>query len=371
MKKLGFGCLRLPIAGGEVDQAQFDRMVDRFMEAGFCYFDTAHTYIGGKSETAVREGLVKRYPRQDFILANKLTTPLFKSREDIMPLFEEQLAACGVEYFDCYLMHGLSGRLYERFVESQAFDVVRGLKEDGRVRHIGISFHDKPDVLERILDAHPEIEVVQIQLNYLDHDDPVIEGGRVYKVCRRYGKPVIVMEPVRGGGLAKLPDAAQKYVDRLGGCSPASLALRYAASFEGVEMVLSGLSSEEQVDENIRTMKDLRPLNEQESAALERIKEVFRGMGLIPCTACRYCMPGCPQNILIPRLFACLNARKQFVDWDNSSSYEHYTGTKYGRASDCIGCGQCEEICPQHLPVAKLLGEVARMYDSTQAGVQL
>lgn len=284
---------------------------------------------------------------------------------------EDGLAACGVEYFDCYLMHGLSGRLYERFVESQAFDVVRGLKEDGRVRHIGISFHDKPDVLERILDAHPEIEVVQIQLNYLDHDDPVIEGGRVYKVCRRYGKPVIVMEPVRGGGLAKLPDAAQKYVDRLGGCSPASLALRYAASFEGVEMVLSGMSSEEQVDENIRTMKDLRPLNEQESAALERIKEVFRGMGLIPCTACRYCMPGCPQNILIPRLFACLNARKQFVDWDNSSSYEHYTGTKYGRASDCIGCGQCEEICPQHLPVAKLLGEVARMYDSTQAGVQL
>lgn len=364
MKKLGFGCLRLPMSGGEVDQAQFNRMVDSFMDAGFNYFDTAHTYIDGKSETAIREGLVKRYSRKDYVLTNKLTTPLFKSREDIIPLFEQQLAACGVDYFDYYLMHGLSERLYERFVESQAFDVVKHLKETGRVLHIGISFHDKPAVLERILAEHPEIEAVQIQLNYLDYDDPVIEGGRVYEVCRKYGKPVFVMEPVRGGGLAKLPEAAQKHVDALGNCSPASLALRYAASFDGVEMVLSGMSTNEQMEENILTMLDFRPLSGQEHTALEKVKAVFRGMGLIPCTACRYCIPGCPRHILIPRLFACLNAKKQFVNWDNSASYEHYTGTKYGRASDCIGCGQCEEVCPQHLPVVELMGEVAGCYDS-------
>lgn len=363
MNRLGFGCLRLPIKEGAVDQKQFNQMVDIFMAAGFNYFDTAHTYIDGKSEIAIREGLVKRYPRESFILANKLTTPLFQSKGDIVPLFEKQLEACGVGYFDYYLMHGLSERLYRRFEEHQAFDVVKQLKKDGKVRHIGISFHDKPDVLERILQEHPEIEVVQIQLNYLDYDDPIIEGGRVYEVCRKYSRPVMVMEPVRGGGLAVLPEEAQRCFDSLSGGSPASYALRYAASFDGVIMVLSGMSSVEQVEENARIMKDSEPLTKDEYIVLEQVKEVFRSMGLIPCTACRYCMAGCPKHILIPRLFACLNAKKQFVDWDNSGSYLHYTGTKYGKASDCIGCRQCEEICPQHLPVVELLKEVAKVYD--------
>ena len=260
MKKLGFGCLRLPMTnelGGEVDQKLFNQMVDRFMEAGFNYFDTAHPYLNGKSETAIREGLVKRYPRESFLLANKLTTPLFKTQADIRPLFQEQLEACGVEYFDYYLMHGLSERLYERFVSCDAFDVVAELKAEGRVRHMGISFHDKPAVLERILREHPEIEIVQIQLNYADYDDPIIEGGGVYEVCRRFGKPILVMEPVRGGGLAQhLPDEAKKILEKLHGGSPASYAIRYAASFDGVVTVLSGMSDLEQVEDNGSFMRD-------------------------------------------------------------------------------------------------------------------
>ena len=357
MKKLGFGCLRLPLTdelGGAVNQALFNRMVDRFMEAGFNYFDTAHSYLNGKSETAIREGLVKRYPRESFLLTDKLTTPLFKTEADIRPLFQEQLEACGVEYFDYYLMHGLSERLYERFVNCNAFDVVLGLKAEGKVRHIGISFHDKPAVLERILREHPEIEVVQIQLNYADYDDPIIESGAVYEVCRKFGKPILVMEPVRGGGLAHhLPDEAKKILEDLHGGSPASYALRYAASFEGVVTVLSGMSNMEQVEDNVSFMSDFQPLTE---------RDVLKRQDLIPCTGCRYCMEGCPQNILIPRLFACMNERKKLKDWNNYGTYLHYT-TKYGKASDCIGCSQCEQACPQRLPVRKLLKEIAVVYD--------
>lgn len=366
MSTLGFGCLRLPMTGGssgEVDQEQFNRMIDCFLAAGFSYFDTAHTYINGKSEIAIREGLVKRYPRERFVLADKLTTPLFQSESDIEPLFYEQLEACGVEDFDYYLMHGLSERLYARFVEHNAFKVVSRLKQQGRIRHIGISFHDKASVLERILIENPEIEIVQIQLNYLDYDDPMIEGGKVYETCRRYGKQVIVMEPVRGGALSVLPKQAQSYFDELGNDSPTSYALRYVADFEGVEIILSGMSTVKQVEENIQTLKNSSPLTDKEHVAINKVREVFRNMDLIPCTACRYCIEGCPQHILIPRLFACLNEKKQFSNFDNSGRYLHYTGTKYGRARDCIRCGQCEEACPQHLPVVELLKEVAKGYD--------
>ena len=366
MRKLGFGCLRLPLnveLGEEVDQALFNQMVDRFMEAGFNYFDTAHTYLNGKSEIAIREGLVKRYPRESFLLTDKLTTPLFKTEADIRPLFQEQLEACGVEYFDCYLMHGLSGRLYERFVNCNAFDVVAELKAEGKVRHMGISFHDKPAVLERILREHPEIEVVQIQLNYADYDDPIIESGGVYAVCRKFGKPILVMEPVRGGGLAQhLPDEAKKVLEDLHGGSLASYAIRYAASFEGVVTVLSGMSNMEQVEDNVSFMQNFQSLTERERAAIDQVREILKKEDLIPCTGCRYCMERCPQNILIPRLFACMNERKKLKEWNNYGTYGHYTA-KYGKAGDCIGCGQCEQACPQYLPVRKLLKEIAAVYD--------
>lgn len=366
MKKLGFGCLRLPLTdelSGEVDQTLFNRMVDRFMEAGFNYFDTAHTYLNGNSETALREGLVKRYPREKFLLTDKLTTPLFKTETDIRPLFREQLDACGVDYFDYYLMHGLSERLYERFVNCNAFEVVGELKAEGKVRHMGISFHDKPAVLERILQEHPEIEVVQIQLNYADYDDPIVEGGAVYEVCRKFGKPILVMEPVRGGGLSEhLPDKAKAILEELHGGSLASYAIRYAASFEGVVTVLSGMSTMEQVEDNISYMKNFLPLTRQEMEAIDKVRDILKQQDLIPCTGCRYCMEGCPQHILIPRLFACMNARKQFKNVDNHGSYVHYTA-KYGKAGDCIGCGQCEQACPQHLPITELLKDIAAVYD--------
>ena len=366
MTKLGFGCLRLPTVdeiSGEVDTKQFCQMVDLFMAAGFNYFDTAHTYLNGESERAIREWLVERYPRESFLLANKLTTPLFKSEEDIRPLFQTQLSACGVEYFDYYLMHGLSERLYERFVSCSAFDVVKQLKAENKIRHLGISFHDKPAVLDRILEEHPEIEAVQIQLNYTDYDDPIVESGAVYEVCRRFDKPVLIMEPVRGGSLAQnLPEEALKILSDLRGGSPASYALRYAAAFDGVFMVLSGMSSVEQAEDNIRCMRDFRPLTEQELAAVDQVREILKRQDLIACTACRYCVEGCPEQILIPRLFACLNAKKKFQDLDNYGSYVHYTA-KYGKASDCIGCGQCERVCPQHLPVVAILKEVAEIYD--------
>ena len=203
MKKLGFGCMRLPMMGGadgEVDKREFCRMVDTFLAEGFCYFDTAHGYLNGKSETALRECLTARYPRESYILTDKLTSFFFEKEDDILPLFDQQLEKTGVSYFDYYLLHALNGAYYEKFTRCNAFEIVKQLKEQGRVKHIGISFHDKPALLDRVLDEHPEIEVVQIQFNYADYENPSIESRAVYEVCRRHQKPVIVMEPVKGGG---------------------------------------------------------------------------------------------------------------------------------------------------------------------------
>ena len=358
MKKLGFGCMRLPMIGGPegtVDQAQFNQMIDRYLGAGFCYFDTAHVYLNGQSETALREGLVKRYPRARFFLTDKLSGSCFSTEEEILPLFQRQLAAVGTDYFDCYLMHSMSAETYEKFQKLHAFEIVNTLKIQGKIRHMGISFHDKPQVLAKILTEHPEIEVVQIQLNYLDYDDPSIESGGVYEVCRKFEKPILIMEPVKGGALAALPPEAQKLLDACGSGSAASFALRYAAGFPGVEMVLSGMSDTAQMEDNIRCMDDPKPLTEQELSALSQVRGILRAQNTVPCTACRYCVPGCPQNILIPDLFACLNSWRKYRDW--GSGYYYGVHTKdHGRASDCIGCGKCEKICPQHLPIRTLLG---------------
>lgn len=230
MKKLGFGCMRLPMMGGadgEVDKREFCRMVDTFLAEGFCYFDTAHGYLNGKSETALRECLTARYPRESYILTDKLTSFFFEKEDDILPLFEQQLEKTGVSYFDYYLLHALNGAYYEKFTRCNAFEIVKQLKEQGRVKHIGISFHDKPALLDRVLDEHPEIEVVQIQFNYADYENPSIESRAVYEVCRRHQKPVIVMEPVKGGGLIQLPEEAKAVLDGVGTGSYASYAVRY------------------------------------------------------------------------------------------------------------------------------------------------
>lgn len=368
MKKLGFGCMRLPMFGGEegeVDQAQFERMVDRFMAEGFTYFDTAHVYLAGKSELALREGLVKRYPRDSFQLTDKLSGSCFDTHEGIYEFFNKQLEATGAGYFDLYLMHSLSAEVYQKFLRCRAFEAAADLKARGLIRRMGISFHDKPAVLEQILTEHPEIEVVQIQLNYIDYDNPSIESGAVYDVCRKFGKPVIVMEPVKGGGLVNLPEPALDILAGLRGGSPASYAIRYAASFEGVVMVLSGMSDLPQMEDNLSYMKEFCPLTDPERAAIEQVRAILKAEDAIPCTACRYCTPGCPKHIAIPDIFACLNTKRRYKDWNSDFYYEVNTEGR-GKASDCIRCRRCEKICPQHLPITDLLAQAAAAFETEE-----
>lgn len=347
-KNFGFGLMRLPMIGEDVDIEQTKQMVDAFFAKGFNYFDTAHGYINGKSELAVKECLSSRYPRESYILTNKLSGNYFSSAEEIRPLFESQLEACGVDYFDFYLMHAMNKARFEAYNDMHAIEICRQLQSEGKIRHIGMSFHDSAEVLDQILTQWPAIEVVQIQFNYLDFEDDKVESRKCYEVCRKHGKPVIVMEPVKGGSLVNLPDTAKKVLDNLKGGSYASYAIRFAAGFEGMMMVLSGMSNLEQMEDNLGFMADFRPLNEAEQEAVKKVTAIVRNQGLIPCTGCRYCTEVCPQQIAIPELFACLNAKKQ-----EGPEAAYPEGTT--RASECVKCGACEKICPQNLNIRELL----------------
>ena len=363
--KFGFGCMRLPMQGGEVDLEQFKQMVDAFLASGLNYFDTAHGYLGGKSETALREGLTSRYPRESYILTNKLSTHFFTKEEQIRPLFEEQLKACGVDYFDFYLMHAQDGAIFEKYKKCRAYETAFALREEGKVRHVGISFHDKAEVLDRILTEYPQIECVQMQFNYVDYEDPSVESRKVYECAARHGKPVIVMEPIKGGSLVDLPAEAQQVFDDLHGGSNASYALRFAAGFENMMMVLSGMSTMEQLKENVGFMAEPQPLNEAEMAAVSKVREIFGSLGMIPCTACHYCVldNDCPKHIQIPELFHCYNQKTTFHNWNQDYYYNNILTRDHGKASDCLKCGKCERICPQHLPIRKLLEQVAGEFE--------
>ncbi|MBQ8960016.1 MAG: aldo/keto reductase [Ruminococcus sp.] len=361
-KKLGFGCMRLPMKDGLVDQPQFCKMVDRFIEEGFNYFDTAHGYIGGQSETAIRSCLTSRYPRESYLLTDKLTENYFSKQEDIRPFFQKQLEWCGVDYFDFYLMHAQNAENYKKYKRCKAYETAFELKAEGKIRHVGLSFHDTAEVLDQILTEYPQVEIVQIQFNYLDYDDPAVQSRKVYEVCRKHGKPVLVMEPVKGGNLVNMPAAAKSVLEELKGGTPASYAIRFAAGFDGMVSILSGMSSIEQLEDNISYMKDFKPLDERERTAVEQVVKVLHSKDLIPCTACRYCVEGCPMEISIPDLFSCMNTRELTHDWNPIMYYE--TATRQGgKASDCIQCGQCEEICPQHLPIRDLLVDVAKVFE--------
>lgn len=362
-KNFGFGCMRLPMNGDQVDTVEFSKMVDTFLEQGFNYFDTAHGYLEGKSETALRECLTSRHKREDYILTNKLTAMYFNSEEEIRPFFEQQLSACGVDYFDFYLMHAQSAEIYEKFKRCHAYDVARQLKKEGKIRHFGISFHDRAEVLEQILSENPDVEVVQIQFNYVDYEDAAVQSRLCYEVCRRHGKPVIVMEPVKGGSLVNLPEEAGKILEELHGGSQASYAIRFAASHEGMMMVLSGMSNLEQMADNLSYMKEFQPLSEKELEAVGKVCEIFKKQNRIPCTACRYCVEGCPKQIAIPDLFACLNAKRIHQDWNSDYYYHNVHTVNHGKASDCIQCGKCEHVCPQHLQIRDLLKEVADTFE--------
>ena len=360
-KNLGFGCMRLPMNGEEVDYDEFNEMIDAYLEAGFHYFDTAHNYIGGKSETAIRECLVKRYPRESYILVNKLTHLFFNKEEEIRPVFEEQLKACGVEYFDFYLMHAMNWERHESFKACRAYEVVGELKKEGKVRHMGISFHDSAEALDKILTDCPQIEVVQLQFNYADYESARVQSRLCYEVCVKHNKPVLVMEPVKGGKLVNLPEEALEVFGELNNGSPASFAIRYAASFDQIVMVLSGMSNMEQMMDNISYMKEFKPLTEEEMEAVGKVQKILREQEQIPCTACRYCMDRCPKQIAIPELFEYFNEKKEKDLPKDAARYEALTTEAgKGKASECIKCGNCEEECPQQLKIRELLEKVTQ-----------
>ena len=371
MKKLGFGAMRLPQieADGQrvIDMETTKKMFDAYLAAGFTYFDTAYMYHGGKSETTLRELVVKRYPRDAFTITDKLPLSGKPGADEMEGIFNEQLARCGVDYFDYYWLHSVDRQNYEHAEKVGAFGFIQQKKAEGKTKHIGFSYHDTAELLDEILTAHPEVEYVQLQINYLDWEDEKIQSRKCYEVCRKFNKPVLVMEPVKGGSLVNLPEEAKKVLDDLHGGSPASYAIRFAAGFPGMMMVLSGMSDLEQMKDNLSYMRDFKPLNETEMAAVNKVQEIFHKMNMIPCTACRYCVEGCPKQISIPDLFAIMNIKQLHHDWNADYYYEEVHTAPGRRASDCLKCGKCEKICPQHLPIRKLLEEVAKEFDKPEA----
>lgn len=353
-KNFGFGCMRMKTKDGEVDYDEFRQMIDTFLESGFNYFDTARIYYDGKSEIALRECLTSRYPRGSFVLTDKLSPNSFQCREDIEPFFNSQLEACGVEYFDFYLMHTQTSRNYDHYKSNGAYEEAFRLKKEGKIRHVGISFHDSAEFLDKLLTENPGVEVVQLQFNYVDYEDDRVQSRLCYEVCVKHGKPVLVMEPVKGGQLVNMPAPAGKVLDDLGGGSRASYAIRFAASFPNVIMVLSGMQDMPMVLDNVSYMKDFLPLDEREMEAVQKVAAIYRGEEQIPCTGCRYCVDDCPQQILIPDLFAAVNTGK------NEGKTADLTRIPGGKAADCVRCGKCEENCPQFLPIRTLLRRLAQ-----------
>ena len=346
--KLGFGCMRLPYIDNEIDYEQTKKMVDIFLENGFNYFDTAHGYLNEQSEYVVKECLTKRYPRDKYLIATKLSPNYFNKNEDIRPFFFKQLDAIGVDYVDFYLMHCQNKELFKKYRDCLAYEEAFKLKEEGLIRHVGFSFHDKANVLDEILTTYPEIEFVQIQFNYLDYDDENVEARKCLEVCLKHNKKVMVMEPVRGGALARLPLKANELLKTLSNDSPASYAIRFAASFPNVVMVLSGMSNLDQMKDNISFMKDFKPINEKENNVLKEIVKIINEVKMIPCTNCKYCLEVCPNNVRIPEIFSTINSLNRYNEGDK----------EIFKDINCIKCGKCEKACPQHIEIRKILEEV-------------
>ncbi len=371
MKNMGFGMMRLPLTDKDdfksVDQEQINKMVDTFMEAGFNYFDTAYPYHDGVSEVAFRKAVVERYPRDSFVVADKLPLFLITKDEELEPIFTEQLERTGLEYFDYYLLHNVSGFSEAGFVGVNSFEFALKKKEEGKIKHLGFSTHANAEYIENIIKQHPELEFIQLQINYLDWENEGVESRKCYEVAKKYDLPIIIMEPLKGGFLVDVPDEAAKMMEDFNGEKPMSWALRYVASLDGVFMVLSGASTIEQMEENIKIMDDFKSITSEEKEIISDVVDIINSQITVSCTKCNYCVNSCPQHINIPKLFDLYNNQKiennvGFTAVGNA--YVNYSKIEgNGLASDCIACGLCVKECPQHINIPEVMKDVKKEFE--------
>lgn len=371
MKNMGFGMMRLPLTDKDdfksVDQEQINKMVDTFMEAGFNYFDTAYPYHDGVSEVAFRKAVVERYPRDSFVVADKLPLFLITKDEELEPIFTEQLERTGLEYFDYYLLHNVSGFSEAGFVGVNSFEFALKKKEEGKIKHLGFSTHANAEYIENIIKQHPELEFIQLQINYLDWENEGVESRKCYEVAKKYDLPIIIMEPLKGGFLVDVPDEAAKMMEDFSGEKPISWALRYVASLDGVFMVLSGASTIEQMEENIKIMDDFKSITSEEKEIISDVVDIINSQITVSCTKCNYCVNSCPQHINIPKLFDLYNNQKiennvGFTAVGNA--YVNYSKIEgNGLASDCIACGLCVKECPQHINIPEVMKDVKKEFE--------
>lgn len=376
MEKFGFGMMRLPQLDEndptQVDVEQVKKMVDVYIENGGKYFDTAYPYHNGVSELVLKEAVVDRYPREDIIIATKLPIFSVEKPEDMEKFFNEQLEKCGVDYFDYYLIHNINEMTHHAVYDYDSFEFVREKKKEGKIKNIGFSLHDKSEALLEALEAFPDCDFIQLQINYLDWDTPSVESKKCYEIAKEYNKPVIVMEPVKGGALANLPDVAEKLFKEYDENSEnVSWALRFCNELDNVFMVLNGVSSIEQMENSIKVFKNIKPLNDKEHELINQVRDIVNDLTPIKCTECNYCIEHCPVDIPIPKYFSIYNNYhiNKTQGGDELGPFVYYLTLskkdENGSAAECIECEACVKYCPQHLKIPELLKDVDKDLDNT------